>query len=121
MKRGARSILGSLSTYGWAAVLVFVATAVVMTLWLSEDRFGADAGDRAGRVFLAASSPWTEATLDDGRRVLVVQRGGELVVAPGEYRVLRMNDTESADGLLVVTPGAHIDVDRAVTPDASAR
>ena len=86
-RRGARSVAGSLTAYlkaGIGAVLVMV---VVLLLAVGREP------PRAA-VELSGDGPWTSATLDDGRRVLVVEAGQRIEAPPGDYRLLLL----AADG-----------------------
>lgn len=120
-KPGARSILGSLPAYATAAVVVFVATGIVMSVWLSEDRFAGGPDPSAARVQLAATSRWDEVTLDDGRALRVIERGQTLELPPGRYRVVGLAGPRTTLVELDVARGGSVDLDAALTPDADAR
>jgi len=82
VRRGARSIRGSLGAYLVASSLALAALA--LALWLGWPPAGSGARDG---VELAPGSPWTEAALDDGRRQFSLSPGQRVAVPPGEYRL----------------------------------
>lgn len=78
--RGARSILGSLPAYGWAA-LALVAALSLAVLWGGPDA-------AVSRVRLTGGGPWHTASLqDDALRLHVLRAGEERELPPGAYRV----------------------------------
>ena len=85
MRRGARSIKGSLGAYLTASLVALAALALV--LWLGWPGLRGGLGGGAAGVELAADAAWTQAVLDDGHRQLTLSRGERVEVPPGSYRV----------------------------------
>lgn len=119
--RGARSILGSLPAYAKTSVLAFVVIAVVMWTWLSEDRFGGDVAASTAHVALAASSTWSEVTLDDGGRQHVLTPGAALDLPPGAYSVVGFAGERTALADVDLSVGEVLDLDALLSRDAPAR
>jgi hypothetical protein len=85
VRRGARSIRGSLGAYLTASLLALAALA--LALWLGWPAWRDGHGGRAGGVELAGDAAWTQAVLDDGHRQFTLGRGERVEVPPGSYRL----------------------------------
>ena len=78
-RRGARSILGAMSTYTKVAFAVLPVMALLLWAALTHE-------PPRPWVELAAEGPWVEASLDDGRAPVLISAGERLELPPGTYR-----------------------------------
>jgi len=85
VRRGARSIRGSLGAYLTASLVALAALA--LALWLGWPAWRGALGGRAAGVELAGDATWTQAVLDDGHRQYTLDRGQRVEVPPGSYRL----------------------------------
>ncbi|MGQ0553617.1 MAG: hypothetical protein ACT4PU_10400 [Planctomycetota bacterium] len=79
MKLGARSVRGAMGAYTLAGLLLVLTFALVLVFARPEAP--------SSEVSLPADSSWDSASLDDGRQLVVLQRGERLPVLPGDYRL----------------------------------
>ena len=82
MRRGARSIRGSLGAYLTASLVALAALGLV--LWLGWPRLF---GDSTFNIELAADSDFSKAALDDGHHQYTLDPGQPLSIPPGDYRL----------------------------------
>ena len=95
MRRGARSIRGSLGAYLTASLVALAVLA--LALWLGWPAWRAGLGGRAAGVELARDAAWSQAVLDDGHRQFTLSRGERVELPPGSYRVTLLLPDGSAE------------------------
>ncbi len=89
MKLGARSVRGAMGAYTLAGLLLVLLFGLVLLFARPEAP--------RHEVSLPADSPWDSASLDDGRHLVVLQRGERLQVLPGDYRLTLVNSAGQAE------------------------
>jgi hypothetical protein len=85
VRRGARSIRGSLGAYLTASLVALAVLA--LALWLGWPAWRGGLGGRPAGVELARDAAWMQAVLDDGHRQFTLSRGERVELPPGGYRL----------------------------------